>query len=539
MNRLVLRLLIVFSFFGLFILFSCKNENKVLNREEILINLGGEPRTLDPTLNSLSFGSIYMVHTFEGLMKKDANDILTFGMADKYDISKDGLTYTFHIRSNAKWSDGKPVTAKDFEYALKRGVDPKTGAPYVYMLDIIKNARAISKKEKPLDSLGVRVIEDNVIEITLENPAPYFLELISVNSVYFPVRSDIIEKYGDSWSKNPDTYIVNGPYKMTERKIDESILFEVNENYWDKDSLKAKKIRSVIMDNSNTALAAIKTKAVYFSVIEAPLGEIESLTKENMILQKPAFGVYFFEVNTKEGVLTNKDIRQALSLAIDRNYIISNVAKGNQKPAGAIVPFGMNDYKGDFRLNGGNYIDTENYEKNVLLAKSLMEKAGYANGENFPVLEIRTTPGYFTLIAEAIQEIYKKNLGIDVNIVSEEYNVTFEAMTEGKYNLARTGWTAYYSDPMSMLELFSSFNSMNYSGFNNKEYDRLLEYAKKTLDNKERMDALHKAEAILFEEMPLIPIFYREDPFMINPALKGAIFDSLGRYRFNYAYIDE
>ena len=538
-------LIILFTTLFLSVLISCANNQESQNLNsfadgEISITLGGEPRTLDPTLNSLSFGSVYMIHFFEGLTKKDDKDNVVAGMAESWDISADGLKYTFHLRTNAKWSDGKPVVASDFEYALKRAANPKTAATYSHMLNVIKNARLIISGKAEVETLQVKALDDYTLEIILENPTPYFLEYISVSSPYFPVRKDIVETYGDNWSRNPETYIVNGPYIMTERKQDEKIVMEVNSNYYDKDYIVAEKINILIMDDSNTALAAMKNGDLQFSVIEAPMGEIPSLMKENYILQEPAYGIYFLEINSQKGVLTNKNIRKALSLAFDRNYIISNVTKMNQIPAGAFVSPNLKDYDGkDFRANGGNYIDVDNYQNNIEEAKRLFAEAGYPNGEGFPVLELRSTPGYFTIICEAIQEMYKDNLGIDIFIKSEEYNTTYQAMVQKDYDLARSGWNADFSDPMSVLNFFSKTSAVNHTGFANDEFYSLMEFASKTQNQKERMEALHKAEDILFDYMPVIPLIYKLNPYMINPKLNGVVFSPLGRYRFNYAYIEK
>ncbi|MBS4764570.1 MAG: peptide ABC transporter substrate-binding protein [Brachyspira sp.] len=504
-------LLILITLF-LLVFVSCDNQKSKnsFKEGEIAITLGGEPRTLDPTLNSLSFGSVYMIHFFEGLTKKDSSDNVVEGMAESWDISKDGLKYTFHLRTNAKWSDGKPVVASDFEYAIKRAANPQTAATYSHMLNVIKNASLVISGKAEVDDLQVKALDDYTLEIVLENPAPYFLEYISVSSPYFPVRKDIVETYGDDWSRNPETYIVNGPYIMTDRKTDEKIVMEVNPNYYAKDDIVAKKITVVIMSDSNTALAAIRE------------------------------GIFFLEMNTLKGVLTNKNIRRALAIAFDRNYIISNVIKMDQIPAGAFVTTGMKDYDGgDFRENGGNYIDVDNYQKNIEEAKRLFAEAGYPNGEGFPVLELRSTPGYFTIICEAIQEMYKDNLGIDIFIKSEEYNTTYQAMVQKDYDLARSGWNADFSDPMSVLNFFSKTSAVNHTGFANDEFYSLMEFASKTQNQKERMEALHKAEDILFDYMPVIPLIYKLNPYMINPKLKGVVFSPLGRYRFNYAYIEK
>lgn len=538
-------LIILFTTLFLSVLVSCENNQEAKNLNsfadgEIAITLGGEPRTLDPTLNSLSFGSVYMIHFFEGLTKKDDKDNVVAGMAESWNISADGLKYTFHLRTNAKWIDGKPVVASDFEYAIKRAANPETGASYSHMLNVIKNASLVISGKAKVDDLQVKALDDYTLEIVLENPAPYFLEYISVSSPYFPVRKDIVEEFGDEWSRKPETYIVNGPYIMTERKTDEKIVMEVNPNYYAKDEIIAKKITVVIMSDSNTALAAIREGSILFSYLEAPMGEIPTLLKENYLLQERGFGIFFLEMNTLKGVLTNKNIRRALAIAFDRNYIISNVIKMDQIPAGAFVTTGMKDYDGgDFRENGGNYIDVDNYQKNIEEAKRLFAEAGYPNGEGFPILELRSTPGYFTIICEAIQEMYKNNLGIDIFIKSEEYNTTYQAMVQKDYDLARSGWNADFSDPMSVLNFFSKTSAVNHTGFANDEFYSLMEFASKTQNQKERMEALHKAEDILFDYMPVIPLIYKLNPYMINSKLKGVVFSPLGRYRFNYAYIEK
>ena len=291
-------LLILITLF-LSVLVSCENNQEAKNLNsfadgEIAITLGGEPRTLDPTLNSLSFGSVYMIHFFEGLTKKDDKDNVVAGMAESWNISADGLKYTFHLRTNAKWSDGKPVVASDFEYAIKRAANPETGASYSHMLNVIKNASLVISGKAEVDDLQVKALDDYTLEIILENPAPYFLEYISVSSPYFPVRKDIVEEFGDEWSRKPETYIVNGPYIMTERKTDEKIVMEVNPNYYAKDEIIAKKITVVIMSDSNTALAAIREGTILFSYLEAPMGEIPTLLKENYLLQERGSGIFFF-----------------------------------------------------------------------------------------------------------------------------------------------------------------------------------------------------------------------------------------------------
>lgn len=527
---------ILFFAFVLFIMGCEKKSSK--SSDSIFVNMGAEPRTIDPTLNSQSAVSTYLFHAFEGLTKKDKNNELKPGMAENWNISDDGLTYTFHLRTNAKWSDGKPVTANDFVYAFKRAVDPKTAAEYAYMMEVVKNAKNITKGNMNIDNLGVKALDDYTLEVKLENPTAYFLEFISSTGVYMPVREDIINKYADNWTKNPESYVVNGPYVMTERKADESIVFEINTNYYAKDEQVAKKITFVLLDDPNTALAGVKTGTLHFSAVPPPSGEIETLMKEGYVVPNYALGTYYIEINITNDVLKNKDIRKALSLAIDRNYIVSNVAKGGQIPAGAFVPPSVSGLKGSFREEGGNYIDIENYASNIEKAKELMAKAGYPNGEGFPVVELKVSPGFYTLIGEAMQQMWKDNLNVNVSLVQEEFAITLQSLIEKDYQMARMGWTGDYNDPMTILDIMLSYGGVNHTGFNNKEYDRLIQFAKSSKDNAARMDAMHKAEAILFEEMPIIPLFYRTDSIMKNPKLKGVVLDPLARHKFNYAYVE-
>ena len=230
------RILIVFLMMFLVII-SCnkKSETNTESVPSISINLGPEPKTMDPTLNSINVVSSYILHAFEGLTKIDLNNNVRPGMAETWEISNDGLVYTFHIRKNAKWSDGKPVTAQDFEYSWKRAVDPNTAAEYSYMMEIVKNAKEINAGNMDYNSLGVRAIDDYTFEVELENPAIYFIDFIASTVVFMPVRKDIIEQYGDKWTLTPETYIGNGPYKMKERVVDERIVFDINTNYYDTD----------------------------------------------------------------------------------------------------------------------------------------------------------------------------------------------------------------------------------------------------------------------------------------------------------------
>lgn len=539
MKKKLSLLKIVFVCLSIFFIISCGKKNK--DENTIFVNMDREPRTIDPTLNSMGAVSTYIFHAFEGLTKKNMYNEVVPGVAREWDMSEDGLTYTFYLRTNAKWSDGKPVTAKDFEYGWSRAVDPKTGADYAYMLEIVQNAKYIMEGIKPIGSLGAKAINDYTFEVTLENPAPYFIDFISSTGVFMPIRKDIIEKYGDKWTLKPDTYVVNGPYEMTKRSIDKEIVFEINTNYWNIEEQVAKKIVFVLMDNLNTIVSAVKNSDIYFSGMMLSANEVETLSKDGFIVPNNILGNYYIEVNNTKDVLNNKEVRRALSLAIDRNYIVSNITKGGQRPAGAFVPYGFKDIIGDFRNNGGDYISVneEDYLKNIEEAKRLLAKAGYQNGNNFPVFSIKTASGNFSILSEALQDMWKNNLNIDVTITVEDWASVFESLKNKNYDMALWGWAGDYNDPMTILDIMLSRSFVQHTGFQNKEFDDLIYLAKRSKDNKVRMKVMHEAEAIMMEEMPLIPLYYRVDSLMINPNLKGYVLDPLGRYKFNYAYMEE
>ncbi|MBW5383693.1 peptide ABC transporter substrate-binding protein [Brachyspira pilosicoli] len=532
----------LFQTFFIFLIFlliiSCTKETKKI-KDELTVNLGYELQSIDPAINDETYGFIYINHAFEGLLTKDINGKIVGGSSDKWEISEDKLKYTFHIREDAKWSDGKKLTADDFVYSYRRVVAPKTASPIAYLMYYIKNAKDINMGKKPIESLGVTAIDENTLTIELENPTLYFEDILASGGCYVPVREDIINKYGDDWTWNPESYIGNGAYKMTERKPDELIAFELNTNYWDYKNQVAKKINFVLIADEYISLNAVRTGDVDFSINAPPIGEIESLIKENLMAVSDIIGVYYLDLNNKDKTLSDKRVRKALSLAIDRNYIVSNIGYGKLIAAESFVPPVVKGLEKSFREESSNFIIANNYSNNIIEAKKLLAEAGYPNGENFPILEVKVSSGFYTTVLEAIQEMWKNNLNIDVVVRTEESKITLPFRQSGKYQIARTSWTGDYNDPLTMLQIMTSESDINYSGFSNERYDYLINFATTSTNEKDRMEALKEAEAILFEEMPIIPFIYRTDFLVVNPKLKNYIDDPLGRYRFNYAYIEE
>ena len=527
---------IKYLFFIIIFIISCNKNNKI---DEITINITSEPLTIDPALNTDSWAASYMLHIFEGLTIKDENGNIIPGTAEKWDISDDGLIYTFYLRTNAKWSDGQPVTAHDFVYAWKRVVDPNVAAKFSYFMEPIENAKEIISGEKSIDELGVKAINDHILEVKLESPTPYFMELSSFR-LYLPVRKDIIEKYGDNWTLKPETYIGNGAFKMLERKINEKITMVQNTNYWNIKNIKPKKLTFILMDDANASLASIKQGYLNFSK-SLPRNNIIKLEQENIVQIYSSLATYQYRINVKKDILKNLDIRKALFLSIDRDYIINNITKAGEKPAYFLVSFGIKDYKANFRDNDKYYINKENnYSNDIIEAKKLMSKAGYSNGIGFPILEL-TIPNsdIDQNIAEAVQNMWKKILGIDVKINKYESGMYFQELHDRNFDIASYIWYADFNDPINFLNVFVSSEFANYGNYSNEKYDHYINISSITNNEENRMKILHEAENLLFQDVATIPIFYSSEAFLASPNLKGVEYDPMGMVKFHHAYLEE
>ena len=284
MNRISITfiLIIIMSFIT-----ACSSSKTASSNDgiSIFINTGPEPNTIDPSINVTSDAVFYLIHTFEGLVEKDFNGKLSPAVAESWEISEDGLTYTFKLRTNAKWTDGKPVTANDFVYSWQRVVDPATGSQYGYQHEPVKNAKAITAGDMPKESLGVKAIDDYTLEVTLEAPTAYFLELLSFPTFY-PLRKDIIDKYGDKWTLKADTYIGNGAFKLVERNRDESLVMVKNTNYWNIENIVPDKLTFVLMENETGSVAGVKSGNLHFAR-SFPRQDIKALQEDGLIVIKP------------------------------------------------------------------------------------------------------------------------------------------------------------------------------------------------------------------------------------------------------------
>ncbi|MCR4435027.1 MAG: peptide ABC transporter substrate-binding protein [Clostridiales bacterium] len=499
--------------------------------------MGEEPQTLDPAMNQSVDGGTYILHVFEGLTKVDKDGKTVPGIAEKWDVSADGLKYTFHLR-NAKWSDGKPVTAGDFEYAWKRALDPKTASLYAFQLYYLKNGEAYNSDKAKAEDVGVKAVDDKTLEVTLQNPTPYFLDLMHFPT-YMPVRKDIIEQYKDQWTQKPETYIGNGAFKMKDWKHKEELVLEKNENYWDKDKIQLKEIHWKLTSDDSAALNAFESGEIDFVNQFIPQAEQPNLIKEGKEKIYPMVGTYYLYFNTARKPLNDVRVRKALALAIDRQYICEKVTQRGEKPAVGVVPYNVpgSEAGKDFRSETGTYLPTT---PNVEEAKKLLAEAGYPDGKGFPELEIYyNTMSSHKAIMEAIQEQWKTNLGITVKPPNMEWKVLQGMLDQKNFTIARMGWIGDYNDPMTFLDMWTTTSGQNKTNWSNKNYDQLIETAKKTADPKARWKALDDAEKIFMDEVPACPIYYYVNQNLESPKLKGQITDMLGFIYMHYATIEK
>ena len=491
--------------------------------QTINVCIGSQPETLDPQLNSASDGSNYIKHLFEGLMKYGWNgEGIVPGAAEKYEISDDGLVYTFYIRQDAKWSDGQDLTADDFVYTMKRLVDPATAAPYAGdMGKYIKNGLAITTGEKPVDDLAVKAIDAKTIEITLEQPCAWFLEIMAFPT-YYPVRKDIIEANGDTWTTDPATLIGNGAYTLESYVMDEEIVMVPNANYYDVDKLVAKRICFKLITDPNAKLAAMRAGELDWCD-DYPTEELASVQAEGLFHTEAQLGTYYVNINNKKAPFDDARVRKALQLAIDPNYLAETVTQGTYLPATDFVGGGfVADDGSDF----GEYdtvIDRSDYQANIAKAKELLAEAGYPNGEGFPTVSYCTNvSGVHVPTAEALAYMWKENLGINVEIEQMEWNVFLAARRNGEHTLARDGWVADYGDPSNLLDLFTSYSGNNSTFYSNPEFDKLMEAAAATTDLKEHFELMHQAEKLAVgDEACCIPVYYYATTWIAIPQITG------------------
>ena len=519
------------------------------------VQIGPNPETLDPALNASIDGGNTLLTIEEPLLIIDENNEVQPGQAESYDVSDDGLTWTFHLRDGLKWSDGSDLTAADFEYSFKRIASPDTAAPYaetvVGMIDGYQDAignpdaDGNTTTDPDWDALNVKASEDGKdLTIQLAYPCSYFDKLAAF-VVTSPVQQATVEANGDSWCTEPDTFICNGPYMITEWTPSERIVLSKNPYYvggWDSDKIVSDTITLLLLEDSSAAYAAYNSGEAQL-IKDVPTDEIPSLTKAEDggdFYIDEIMGTYYISTNDQEEPFTDVRVRKALSLAIDRDYVANTIMQGIYTPATALVGPGIVDNEGYFmdNANGGEPYISDDYEANLEEAKSLMAEAGYPDGEGFPTITYSANDaGYHIAVAEYLQQAWGE-LGITMNIDKVEWSSFIPMRRAGDYDVSRNGWSMDYNDPSNMLELFTTNNGNNDGKYANPEFDQVIEDSR-VADKATHFEKLHEAEDILMNDAACIPVAYYNDFWLQSPSLKGTWHSPYGYWYLQYGYVEE
>ena len=499
-----------------------------------------EPGSLDPAIIKGTHESFVVYHAFEGLMRYDENDKLVPAQAESYEVSDDGMTYTFKLRDGLKWSNGDPLTAKDFEYAWKRVIDPKLASDYSFQITTyVKGAEEYFNGEGSIDDVGIKALDDKTLEVQLKAPTPYFLDITAFYTL-LPVNEKVVSANPD-WAKDPQgtEFVSNGAFKITEWNHKENIKMVKNDNYVDADKVKLDGLHFDLLEDDNTAYQKYEGGEYDVLVSPAPAVTAKAVQSKDPELQMGKdLGVYYFEFNTTKKPFNNVNVRKALAMALDRKTIVDNIAQGGQMPAEGIIPYGLNDDAGkDFREANGNLITEDKAKAKELLEKGLKEEGMTMDDLKNCTLSYNTDEAH-KKIAQALQEMWKQNLGVELNLENMEFQVLLDNRKAGNFEIARAGWMGDYKDPMTMLDLFMTDNPQNDSKWSNKEFDALLKKASSTGDQKVRMDSMKAAEKIMMEEMPVIPVYFYTQPRLQKPNVTGVYKPLLAYPRFIYADIE-
>ncbi len=497
--------------------------------QELHLNLHSEPPTIDPRKATDTVSISVIDLCFEGLTRINSDGETIFAIAENIEISPDQKKYTFTLR-DVKWSDGKTVTAHDFETTWKTCLSPSFPCEFASDLYIIKNAQEAKSGNGSLDEVGVWALDDKTLKVELKHPVPYFLSALATHSFFAtPVH---ITSIHPNWTEK--NYVGNGPFYIKEWKHHDRILLEKNPNYWDKDNTKLERVTLAIVEDLTTELTMFENGELDWAgspLSNLPTEALSSLKQEGRLHSYDISGVYFYIFNTKEFPFTNSNIRKAFSLAINRGSIITNVLQMGQKPAMSLIPPTM--WKGMAYFEDGNLA-----EARTLFAKGL-EELGTTAEELPPIsLSYNTDVGHHK-IAQAIQEQWNLAFGIRVKLENKEWKVFLDELRHHKFQIARLGGLANINDPSTFLDNYRyPSSSNNYPQWESSEFTELLEEADQTPDPEKRTALLKSAEKVLIDAMPIAPIYFYTGVYLKKPYVKGIYLSELNSLDLKSAYVE-
>ncbi|MDR1894553.1 MAG: peptide ABC transporter substrate-binding protein [Spirochaetales bacterium] len=518
---------------GLLVLvLSCGGGQKALTAEpKLSFAVLNDPDSLDPGFTANTFAGCLFFSAYEGLVSYDTQNRLVPGAARSWDISEDGLVWTFHLVDNAKWSDGSPLTAADFEFAWKRVLDRQFASQTAHLIyGYIKNAKAAYDGFASMEDVGIRALDDKTLEVTLSEPCSYFTALLATWT-YFPVCKAVAEN-DPNWSRNIANYVSNGAFRLADYRLGEGLYLVKNENYWNASKVNLTHLNFMIMQDLTTALAAYE-RGELDGMLKAPPAAIPSLRSRSDFHSMSQFANTYWLVNTTSGPLRDPRVRKALALAIDRTSLIENVLLTSDEPVLGHVPKGYIQSDGrDFREAGGYYGLSP--QADIEQAKRLLSEAGYSDLSTFPQLRL----GYYTndmakKVAEALQQMYSQNLGLNFRIVSAEWGVFYDQVMALDYDICAMGDLGVYLHPMAFLYTFTGKTPPLETGWRSPEYDNLIEEALRQTDPARAEALMHQAEDLFMNDFPLIPLYTGAVPLLMKDYVKNWYYSPVGAYVFS------
>ncbi len=491
------------------------------NRDGIL-HLGNysEPRELDPHLCVGIPEANVLYSLYEGLVRADGADLHpTPGVAERWDISPDQTAYTFHLRHDARWSNGAPVTARDFVGSYRRALSPKLAGELAYFLWPLKNSEAYNKgKITDFNEVGVHAVDDSTLRLDLEHPTPYLMRLL-LQWYFFPVYLPAVEKTGavddrgnQAWSR-PENFVGNGPYALAEWTPNQQIAVRKNPHYWNRDRLRINEVHYYPIEDANVQENAFRAGLLHkTSNGNIPTSKIDAYRRDHPTLLHidPNLGTYFYMFNTTKPPLDDLRVRRALAMSIDRESLVKNVARGGQSPAFNYTPPGTGDYLPRARM-----------AYDPVAARKLLADAGHPGGAGLPPMEIITnTSELHQELAVAVQQMWKKELGVDVRVNNQEWKVYLNNRRTMNYTICRAGWIGS-QDPTFFLNNYLTGGANNMTGFGSAQYDWLLQQARGTADSHARNELFQQAEAILLDDVPIAPVYFYTNVYLLSPSVRG------------------
>ena len=512
------------------------------NQHQILYwGNGAEPADLDPQTVIGEPESHLFNALFEGLVTQDPVDLHPIpGVAESWDVSPDGKTYTFHLRRSARWSNGDPLTSRDFLDSYRRILLPKLGAQYAEMMfthvEVVNAREFYEGTVTDFSQVGFRAPDPHTFVVVLKNPAPYFLGMLNHQS-WIPVHLPTILKYGQIDEKSTrwtrvGNFVGNGPFRLKAWRTNQELVVERNPRWWNARSVRLREIHYYPTDNLDTEERDFRAGLLHLTY-EVPQTKIDVYRRHNprALRVSPYFGCYFYRLNTTQPALKDKRVRRALAMAIDRDGIVANVTRGGQQPAHTYTPAGTAGYS----LPPGGGIPTD-YDG----ARRLLAEAGHPGGAGLPPVEILiNTSQNHRAVAEVVQNTWQRELGVEARIVNQEWKVFLDSQRTLNYTVSRYSWIGDYLDPFTFLGLMVTGGGHNDTGFASPEYDRLIALSRQQADPAARRETLARAETLLLDEAPIAPIYFWTRTYLKQPGVRGWHDNFLDRHMPQFIYLED